>query len=304
MRVRVSPPVLVMDFPYGKFAAEIPDNFSPPESWPEHGHFAFPPPVCTREKVGINPAGIRWSLWPITIEEYISDQEPDLAESSKGSLQRNRIIRWRRIGHTNKPKGWREPTKRPWRIDGFTHIKAGEDHVERWHKNARRDIKMWHTRHLGGNYSIEEVSPDEYIPAYLTSTVGKKIGFDTSVTFRRTLEIPLAKQHLRLWGARNKSTGAIVAGLASTYAPRIQSSSYRWPFATPEGKQVNAVTGLIDHWFTDAKSHGIELQVMTSFWFPGVSNSWKGFSEFKSHFGLEYIAYPPELVRFVPGKFF
>ena len=96
----------------------------------------------------------------------------------------------------------------------------------------------------------------------------------------------------------------MVAGTAVLYSPTHHSSMRYCPFMLPEGRLVYASTALIDRWYKEAQMRGITTQLFTSFWHQGLPSSWKGFSEFKSHFGLQYVFYPPTLYRFVGGKFF
>lgn len=289
-----------MDFPYGKIV-EPPPGFVPPEQWPEFIHLANPPAICARESVGTNPSGIRWSLWPLCFEEYVSDTEPDLAESKKGTLSRTRLVTWKRVARTDTPAGWRAPSNRPWRVDGFSILETG-DHTRRWSKSERRHAHTWSTMVAEGRYAIEELSMEAFAAAYKKSSVAKKFGQDLLLITKRKYNMTSDKQHIVLYGVRNKHTGTIIAGTAVVYSPTKKSSLCESRFMLPEAKEVHAMTGLMDHWFTEAKKRQIVFLVFTYFWYPGADKKWKGFSAFKSHFCEQYIAYPPELVRFVRGK--
>ena len=293
-----------MDFPYGEITTAPPRNFAPPEMWPENITVAMPRTVCSREKVGTAPEGVRWSLWPLTFEEYVGDEEPDIAAGSQGALARNRIVIWKRVSNRQIPKGWYRSSKRPWRVDGFFELRDGENYKERWHKQARRDFRLWQEKFLHNGYAIEPVSIAEYRIAYKKSTVNKILGIDPLEVLERKYADPLGKANMTLWGVRSAATGEIIAGIAPRYSPTYASATYQCPFILPEAKGVYAMTALMDHWFAEAASRGATLLVFNSFWQPGEERGWKAFSLFKSHFGLKYVAYPPGLWRFVRGKIF
>jgi hypothetical protein len=293
-------PGTAMQFPYGNLIPP-PDGFAPPEAWEEFGALAYPVSLCRREAVGTSPRGMRWSAWPLTFEEYVSDTEPDLDASHSGELAYNRIVTWRRIARTDTPKGWRQLHKKPWRIDAFFELKD-DTYVNQWHKDTRRNLREWRTQ-APGRYAIEEVSLEEFVAAYRTSTTYKKIGLDQLHSLVRKHAMPLPRKHLTLWGVRDLKSGKLIAGTGVFFFPERGASVRECPFATPQGRAAHAIVGLMDHWFAESLQRGIARLQFTHFWHPGAPRAWKGFSEFKSHFGLQYVAYPPELWRFVRGKF-
>ncbi len=113
--------------------------------------------------------GIRWSIWPITFEMHIGDQEPGL--SVGGKLARPRVVRWMRVRRTDVPAGWRE-AKHPWRVDAYHELAPG--YAQKWNKSSRRDLRLWQERHLGKTHVIEPVSWPEYEAAYRKSTIFKR----------------------------------------------------------------------------------------------------------------------------------
>jgi hypothetical protein len=289
------------DFPYGNVVPAASDIF-PPESWPEFGFVGNPPALCAPERVGEAPRGIRWSLWPLTFEEYISDREPDLAASRKGRLARNRVIMWKRVHVSAAPKEWRETARPHWRVDGVHRL--FEDYRTRWEHNARHDAKVWREKYLGAEYRIDELSTEEFSDAYRQSSVSKKTGGLLLEALLRKLELPERKGAVRLLGVKENKTGRIIAGTAILSSLTLSSSVRECPFMLPESRGIPASTGLIDHWFQESLENGIKNLFFTGFWQKGDPRSWKSFSEFKSHFGLRYYAYPPLLWRFERGKMF
>ena len=267
---------------------------------------AMPRTLCAREEVGGpqvgGPRGIRWSLWPLTFEEYVSDSEPVLGTS--GALARNRVVVWKRVHDGPVPKGWHRFSHYPWRVDGFVELKPDADYKAGWYKQARRDLRMWEKNFLNIGYKIEPVSLEEYGAAYAKSTVKRKIGIDPFQIIERKYAARIGRDNMALWGVRNTASGEVLAGIVLLYSPTYQSAKYECPFILPEAKKIYAMTALIDHWFKESLKRGVSLLVFSAFWNQGEPKSWKAFSLFKSHFGPQYVVYPPALWRFVRGKLY
>ena len=291
-----------MDFLYGQLTDSPPALVVPPEAWPEYGRLADPPAFCAREEVGAHPRGARWSVWPLTFEEYVSDEEPRLVDSRTGALARNRLLIWKRVHAGQTPSGWRQRSGKPWRIDGYHDLSLGGDYTGRWHKNARREVRLWHEEHAA-RYAIEEITFEEFARAYRNSTTVKKTGTTLLGVLERMHGLPTRK-HIKLWGVRNKKSGEVIAGTAAIFSPTHQSSVRFCPFMLAEARGCYASVGLVDYWFEYCRLAGIRYFMFTCFWQAGDPRGWQGPAEFKSHFGLQYVAYPPELTRFVRGKIF
>ena len=292
-----------MDFPFGEIVSNPPPDFVPPEAWPEYEAIAMPHAPSRREEVGTNPPGIRWGVWPIFFEEYVSDTEPVLSDAG-GALGYTRAVAWKRIHPGPIPPGWRELSKKSWRIDGFAELKPGEDYTAQWHPQARRNLRLWQTRFAGKGYRIEEISMDEYRAAYQKSTVKNKIGNDPLNILMRKQSSPRGREHRTTWGVRNTSTGEIIAGVSLCHSLTFNSSAYESPFILPEARKTYAMTALIDHWYAESLRRWIKYQVYNSFWQPGEPKDWKNFSAFKAQFGPTCVAYPPTLWKLVRGKLF
>lgn len=286
-------------FPYGEIGP-LPDDFAPPECWPEFGAVAVPVSICAREEVGTEPKGVRWSLWPFTFEEYVSDHEPDLTASSKGPLARTRVIHWKRVHGAEIPEGWRHAS-RPWRIDGYKELGPG-DLTENWGTDAKRHLKAWREQHARA-YTIEPVSWDEYRAAYLKSGVAQRMRTDLIDILERKRALPECIPHLELWGVRD-GAGEVVAGTGILYSPTFGASVREAPFVSPAAARTGAATALMAHWMERSRQKGMRYAVSTHFWQQGEPRRWQGFSQFKSRFGFSFVAYPPLLWRFRGGKFF
>ena len=292
------------EFPYGALVEQLPEGVAPPETWAEFGLTASPEPFCAIEPVGVEPKGVRWSFWPLAFEEYVGDQEPNRTASAEGALARNRVVLWKRVNRRDTPPGWRKASERPWRIDGFFELARNTEYVSHWNHNARRDLKLWRRDFLGTKYSVENISLPEFEAAYRKSIVAKKAGTIMLKTLKRRLALPEREAATALFGVRNLATGEVIAGTAALFSETAHASVRECPFMLPEARDVYAATGLIDHWYQEAMMRNTKTLWYASFWFPGEPASWKGFSEFKSHFGLSYIAYPPLLWRFERGILF
>ena len=284
----------------------MPKNFVPPEMWPEYVHLAMPRTVCAREEVGGkqtgDPKGIRWSIWPLTFEEYITDSEPAIDNS--GILVRNRAVMWKRLHDGPVPKGWHKLSSLPWRVDGFVELKPETDYKAGWYKQARRDLRQWEEKFFNKGYCIEPVNFDEYARAYKKSTVAKKIGVDALDAVTRKYATQIGREHMYMCGVRNTVSGELVAGIILLYSPIFNSSKYECPFILPEAKKIYAMTALVNHWFMESLKRGVSLLVFSAFWNKGEPKSWKAFSLFKSHFGPQLVAYPPTLWKFMRGKLY
>lgn len=293
-----------MDFTYGTLTNNPPLNFAPPEAWSEFGPEAYPAAICKREVVGTSPRGVRLAFGPLCFEEYVSDIEPDLEVSKQGALARSRVVLWRRIVRKDTPKGWISLGQKPWRIDGYHTLVPDVDYTQGWDKDTRRNLRTWKVEMLDKRYVVEEISFEEFVNAYQGSTTAKKIRLDQLHSVERKYALPHVREHMKFFGVRNVTTKQIIAGTVVFYFPSRKVSVRECPFAYDEARHCFAMTGLMNYWFAYAQSRGAELLLFTHFWHKGESKEWKGFSEFKSHFNLTYVAYPPLLIRFVRGKIF
>lgn len=283
---------------YGEVITSLPDGFVPREQWPEYNIAATPSALFNPEEVGKNPRGVRWSFWPLTFEEYVSDKEPDLSISDPKGNARNRLVWWRRIVRADVPPGWYQLSRRPSRFEGFAEIKE-KDYWRSWTKTARYDRRVWHEDFLNKKYTIEKISYPEFEVSYLKSSVVKKVGTEALHMVER-----LKEEHTQLWGVRDIRANTIIAGMAVIDSPTHRAAYYLSGFKLPTSANDPVMTGLLDHCFASLQKSGGRFLQTGGFWHRGKPRSWKGFSQFKAKFGMRYIAYQPMLVRFVSGKLF
>lgn len=295
------PRYLIMQSPYGPVGAP-PQDFAPPEMWEEYVAVTDPVDICAREEVGAAPAGVRWSLWPFTFEEYYGDREPNVDAARGGALARTRLVQWKRLVRHDAPPGWWQPRSSTWRLDGALAL-DGSDYRTRWDKEARHDLRFFEQHQAAGRVRIQPVSIQEFDAAYRASLTAKRAGAYRLDELRKKLAHPRSRPHVELWGALD-AQGAITAGTAILYSPSRQSSMHFAPFIHAAARETFAATGLMDHWFAQTQRRGYRYAVTCEFWRPGLPKSWKGFSEFKSRFGFSLIQYPPVLYKLVGGKLF
>ena len=97
--------------------------------------------------------------------------------------------------------------------------------------------------------------------------------------------------------AAEKSTGNIFAGLATLDLPSISQSIHHNAFLDHTMPHSSVGTGLVDHWFQSCIQKNIRFLNFGVFWSKGQLKSWKGFSNFKSQFGIQIIKFPKILFK-------
>lgn len=291
-----------MEFGYKPVLTQLPDGYVPREQWPEYDLASDAPNFLGPRLVGKKPKGMYRRLWPIVVEEYISNDEPVLEDSDPQGIALNRMLIWQRPTRSDVPKGWWTMSKETTRLDGFAHLKEA-DYWKGWSESARRYRRKWFAEHSNTTHTIELVSYGEFEAAYKKSSVWKVVKRVLLDIIKRKLSSPAAP-HVELWGARSVHSGNVVAGMATLTSPSCKGSYYISGFITPEGEADPVMIGLMDNWFSLSLSRGIAFLHFGGFWIPGNPKNWKGFSIFKQKFGLSYIAWQPALFRFRKGKLF
>lgn len=289
---------------YGELIQTLPEGFVPYQQWPEYHTAADIPKILHPIAVGKNPTGTRRGIWPLFVEEYVSDTEPDLLQSDPDQTAPNRIIKWHRVVRQDIPHGWRAFLQTPSRIEGFAEVFPHDAYWTHWSESARRYRKKWTQEFLGKKYTIEPIPFEEFAASYKQGTISntvKKIFLE-----KLALKLLLSKdsETITLWGVRDIQTARVVAGMATITSPQHKASYYLCGFIHPAAEHDPVMLGVMDHWFGMAQKNGILFLHFGCFWKKGDPVSWKGFSTFKSKFGLQYIAYPPILVRIARGNIF
>ncbi|HEY6019874.1 MAG TPA: hypothetical protein VIY48_08190 [Candidatus Paceibacterota bacterium] len=289
-----------MEFLYGNIIATLPEKLVPRELWPEYDRKSVVLRFCNPEYVGINPVGVRWSLWPLCFEAYISDTEPDMQQSDLSHTARNRVVMWNQISRSRAVPGWYRLSKRPATIEGYAVVEP--EYWLRWSESARRARKKWLTSYANNKYRIRLGSFAEFEKAYNKSTVARST-LRESIRVTRQLEehSPAIMRYLLV---ERISNGEIKAGLSLVESDSTKNTYYAAGFYHKDVEDEPLMVALMDEWFKSSLDRGYLFLHFGQFWHTGESRSWKGFSTFKSKFGLFYYAFPPTMWRFARGKLY
>jgi hypothetical protein len=168
-----------MQFQYGDIVKTPPQGFIHRELWPEYKRETIPPSFCRVELVGTNPVGVRASIWPMSVESYTSDLEPDLAASNPNKTARNRIVIWKRLSDNKRPRGWFAASIKPSAVEGFAVLEQGVDYWKQWSESAKRYRKKWLTEYADRMYTLQEASCADFEQGYLGSPVARRTHNDS-----------------------------------------------------------------------------------------------------------------------------
>lgn len=277
----------------------IPFRPQPNEVAPEgYRSYLEDPGFQARETIGANRAafiggggiwGMRATLGPLVFDKYMGDAEPTV--ETGGPL---RLVVWQPVRRLTAPKGWSESRL----VDrknatGHAHVPAEGDYMGAWSSHAKRHTRKWRAQKEG--WVLEPVSVEEFALAYK----GAKIDGILKMAF-----VGLLKQKMRshggllhILGARQTPGGPVVAGFVYLHIPEAKQMYHVISFILPRVKDTEVGYGLMDHWFAHAQRIGVDILDFGVFWTPGDPPSWKGFSRFKSQFGVENVYYPRAFVR-------
>jgi hypothetical protein len=270
-------------------------TFLPKDEWPMANPLASMPDFLRPATITGNPSGLYWRFWPASFELYRGDEEPKLTSLSKDLKTPFRVVMWQRIKRSDAPIGWQAFSDRPYRMIGFA--KVHEEFEKHWSENARRMRRDWLAHYQGKKYTIETVTLTEFLRAYRKSTLPYLMRLDVADELTRREK---NMEDMSLWAIRNMHTEELVAGIAILHSKEASSSYYIGGFYLKEVKHEPVMTGLFDHWFTDALQRKETFLDFGNFWKSGEPSSWKGFSRFKAKFSPSYFFYKPILHRFNP----
>lgn len=234
--------------------------------------------------------GRSWHHGPLHFEGYLGDQEPKI-EMGKGG----RMVIWQPITRMDRPKGWmRSPAMMNTRQTGFAAIERPEAYWKNWSSHAQRHRQHW-LKHKP--YDIAEVPFEEFLQAY------ENVKMDWIL---KKLFIWLMGKKQKAHGervhyllAKTKDDKRPVAGFAFIDIPESRQSIHLISFIKTEAEKTSVGTGLMDAWFRYGVRTGLTYLDFDCFWYPGEPKSWRGFSRFKSQFGIHFIVYPNPLIKFV-----
>lgn len=236
--------------------------------------------------------GSRWFHGVLCFERYTTDMEPSVPKDGQG-----RFITWQPVKRTDRPNGW-------WRgfpgmsigLTGYAMVPESGGIDRDWEAHARRHLVRWRK----SGWSIREISLDEYREAYS----GSKQDVILRTMFGSILNEKL-RHHEGLWhmyGASPTPDGKVEAGFVCVDVPETKESLHLMSFIRPAAYESSAGTGLMAHWFETALTRGLKYLDFGIFWKEGDPKSWKGFSRFKSQFGIRFVKFPTPLVRITRGR--
>ncbi len=233
--------------------------------------------------------GSRWRHGPWWFEGYTSDIEPKPDQAGP-----KRMVIWQPITRTDMPAGW----KRSWvqmnpNLTGFVDLHEAEPFWSSWKPHALRHLKHWEKFKP---YEIAPINADEFMQAYRGRDVKLHDKFMNLWLIRSKL-----KKHgelMHFYGARD-AQGKIMAGFAALDIPEASQSIHVASFIAQAAKNSSVGVGLVANWFRDCLDKGLRFADFDLFWAWGDPFSWRGFSRFKSQFGVTFIRYPKPLIRHV-----
>lgn len=234
--------------------------------------------------------GVRKKIPGFIFDYYTGDIDPALAKRPLGA----KLTFWQPVSKVPlRPQGWRRcPFPGSRRLTGFAQIPQSGPYHLGWSDHAKRHRERWQKQ---AEYELVDATVQDYIEAF------KRCGKRHSLVWIFSEEVrrkALAHgERLTLRVAKNKLTGEIVAGFASLWIPEIQQTFHVTSFITPNGQKTSAAFGLVDDCFRIAQSRGCRTLEFDGFWTKGSPNSWKGFTQFKSQFGVFFVRWPMLWVR-------
>jgi hypothetical protein len=157
-----------------------------------------------------------------------------------------------------------------------------------WSTNARRHLKTFQkqtdvTIRLGTYDEIEQPYRRSSVPANMRASMCHLVD----------RHLKAHPESVEVLIAESKKHG-IVAGFIAGNCAEASSSFYLLGFYLPTARESQAMTGLIHHWFERTRSSGLKLCNFGDICGPNPLplQSDRGYSIFKTHFGVRRVSYP------------
>jgi SAM-dependent methyltransferase len=232
--------------------------------------------------------GLRWHFGPLWFESHLGDAEPALEIGAP-----RRLVMWQPLTRRDVPPGWhRSRLQFNSRQNGVVEITKPESYWSLWSSHAQRHRKKFLARLP---YDIREVGLEEFVAGYHATGKLGWIRNDFIGILKRRKEGH--GEDCRLFGAVDRTTGKVMAGLAVVDLPDISQSVHLIAYNHPDAEETSVGHGLIDHWFRGSVERQIRFLNFALVWAPGDPKGWRGYSRFKRQFGPFLIRYPLPLVR-------
>jgi hypothetical protein len=244
------------------------------------------------EKVGSNECpGLRWKIGPFRFEAYLSDREPQIDPQGP-----TRLVIWQPITRNDEVNGWWHSflPANP-QLTGYVEIRDPDAYWKTWTSHMQRHRAKWLKEPA---YSIEDVSVEAFCKNYTQKNMA---------SWFEHMMIDMVQKKVLRHGERTHLFGAfdtdhtMVAGFAVVDVPEGNQSIHLASFITPAAKRTSVGVGMVDIWFRRCIEKGYRYLDFDLFWAKGDPKSWKGFSQFKSQFGTQFIRYPKPYMKIVRG---
>ncbi len=283
---------LYRHFGNGKAGDPMPEGFV--DHWQSH---AFLKTNVRRirnlEVVGTPGAlGLRSKVGPFRIERYICEAEPTLED-----VPYLRVINWQPLTVTEWPGWFHDPIPEKHSRIGVTVFSDGE-YWRKWPRHARRHRERWLRFEP---YEIVDIEFDDFVIGYHASKKRDRMSRNMWLRILRR-NVDRQADQVHFFGARDRTTGEIVAGLAVVDYLDIRQCIHLVSFIHPNAESTSVGTGLIDHSFKHGLALGIHYMNFGVFWQEGDPESWKAYSNFKTQFNPYFLIYPPSLYKFIWPK--
>ena len=237
---------------------------------------------------------VQWRHGPFRFERFMSDAEP--AHERTGLL---RLRIWQRLSRQDVPAGWwRAPEDMGIRMTGFATLEGDDERT--WSAHARRHLARWRKLAAAGERELVELTLDEYLAAYALADQDALMKLAYPKVVREWARAQ--GERMRFFGSR-RHKGPIDSGLAFMHVPEAGQSVHVAAFIGGDAKGDSAATGLVAKWFDECRVARLRYLDFGFFWAPGDPRDWRGFSRFKSQFGVRLLRYPRPLIRLAGSLF-
>ena len=236
--------------------------------------------------------GITWGFGPLRFGRFEGDREPSLITTGP-----RRLIYWQRLTRRTAPPGWsRALISMPTRLTGFVDL--SQDPAEgNWTSHARRHLGRWRKQEA---FVIKDVDVETFLKGYRRSDLRSSVK-STFGPMLRQKKIDHGER-LRFFGVVRVADGKLRGGFVSLDIPESSQSVHIASFVSRDAERAAAGYGLVDRWFHHGREKGLRFMDFDGFWAPGDPSGWKGFSKFKSQFGVTFIRRAPLLSRSMGGS--